>query len=236
MPRTAARKSQPAAQEKVKAKPKPRRRVAKPAEVQPLKRKEMLDRTRIAILQSALSHFSRQGFGGASLRDIAAEANVNHGMIRHIYGSKEGLWRATITFLFARVNFELNEDPATVASVSERERMKTLIRRYVAYCAKHPEHARLMVQQSIMGGTELAWAAEQFIKSRHDRDQPFFERLMASGDLPQVDTLALHFIIIGAAQMIYLLAPEVRAVNGKDVFEPAAVQKHADALVKILFR
>ena len=62
----------------------------------------MLDRTRNAILESALNHFSQRGLGGASLRDIAAEANVNHGMIRRIYGTKERLWRAVITVLFVR--------------------------------------------------------------------------------------------------------------------------------------
>lgn len=207
-----------------------------PPAKRPQKRKEMLDSTRIAILQSALNHFGRAGFEGASVRTIAADAGVNHGMIRHIYGSKEELWRQAITFLFARISNELSDNPEALVAVSDRDRMKATIRRYVEYCARYPEHARMMIQQSVTGGPKLTWAAEQFIHARHNRDLPFLDKLKKNGDIPQVDTIALHFIIVGAAQMIYLLAPEVRAVDGRDVFESSAIEKHADALVKLLFR
>lgn len=202
----------------------------------PLNRKEKLDRTRIAILESALKHFSELGFEGASVRTIAAEAGVNHAMIRHIYGSKNELWRHAITFLFERIGAELAQNAEEFAGLSDRERLKVQIRRYVAYCARHPEHARIMVQQSILAGPELTWAAEHFILSRHQRDLPFLEHLQKTGDLPKVDTLALHFVIIGACQMIYLLAPEVRAVDGRDVFDPEEIRKHADAVIGLLFR
>src|SRR5512139_3079821 len=69
-------------------------------------RKQRLNNTRVAILQSALDHFGKVGFEGASLRDIAADAGVNHAMIRHIYGTKQELWRQAITYLFERTNSE----------------------------------------------------------------------------------------------------------------------------------
>ena len=202
----------------------------------PPSRKQKLDRTRVAILQSAVEHFGRMGFEGVSLRAIATAAKVNHGMIRHIYGSKEELWRQAITFLFERTSIELSQNAEMLAGLDDRDRLKAYVRRYVDYCARHPEHARMMIQQSILAGPELTWAAEQFIRARHSRDLPFLDRLKAAGALPDVDTIALHFIIVGACQMIYLLAPEVRAVDGRDVFLPEAIRKHADAVIGILFR
>jgi AcrR family transcriptional regulator len=206
------------------------------AEAAQLNRKQKLDRTRVAILQSALEHFGRVGFDGASVRTIAADAKVNHGMIRHIYGSKKELWRHAITFLFERIDEELGQNAEELAGLSSRARHEAYIRRYVEYCARHPEHARIMIQQSIFMGPQLTWTAEQFISARHQRDLPFLEHLKKSGDLPNVDALALHFIIVGACQMIYLLAPEIRAVDGRDVFEKAAIRKHADAIVALLYR
>ncbi len=202
----------------------------------PLNRKQKLDRTRVAILQSALEHFGRMGFEGVSLRTIATAAGVNHGMIRHIYGDKDELWRQAVTFLFERTSIELSQNAEVLAGLDDRDRLKAYVRRYVEYCARHPEHARMMIQQSILAGPELTWAAEQFIRVRHSRDLPLLEWLKQAGVLPDVDTIALHFIIVGACQMIYLLAPEVRAVNGRNVFSPDAVKKHADAVVGILFR
>lgn len=199
-------------------------------------RKQRLNNTRVAILQSALDHFGKVGFEGASLRDIAADAGVNHAMIRHIYGTKQELWRQAITYLFERTNTELNQNAETLAGLSDVERMKAYIRRYVEYCAKYPEHARIMIQQSILEGPELTWAAEQFIGARYTRDIAFYERLQETGYLPKMDTTALRFIVVGACQMIYLLAPEVRTVAGRDVLTPEAIRKHADAVIALLFR
>jgi AcrR family transcriptional regulator len=59
-----------------------------------------MDRTlapaREALLRAALSSFAAHGFKGASTRAIAAAAGVNQGLIRHHFGSKEGLWRELI--------------------------------------------------------------------------------------------------------------------------------------------
>ncbi|MBR8744884.1 TetR/AcrR family transcriptional regulator [Nocardiopsis sp. MG754419] len=46
---------------------------------------------RARIRLAALGLFARQGFAGTSLRAIAAEAGVSHALVRHHYGSKEGL-------------------------------------------------------------------------------------------------------------------------------------------------
>jgi AcrR family transcriptional regulator len=199
-------------------------------------RKQRLNNTRIAILQSALDHFGKVGFEGASLRDIAADVGVNHAMIRHIYGTKQELWRQAITYLFERTNAELNQNAEALVGLSDVDRMKAYIRRYVEYCAKHPEHARIMIQQSILEGPELTWASEQFIRARYTRDIALYERLQDTGHLPKIDTVALRFIIVGACQMIYLLAPEANAVSGRNVMSPDSIRRHADAIISILFR
>ena len=115
-------------------------------------REARLETTRAALLASALDHFAKRGFAGASLREIAADAGVQHGMIRHVYRTKEELWRQVIAFLFERMEQEMPEDIATAQPDGRRESAERWIRWYVGYCARHPEHARLMVQQSILDG------------------------------------------------------------------------------------
>ena len=51
---------------------------------------------REALLRAALASFAAHGFKGASTRAIAAAAGANQGLIRHHFGSKEGLWRELI--------------------------------------------------------------------------------------------------------------------------------------------
>ena len=52
--------------------------------------------TREAIYQAALACFAREGFKGATLRTIAADAEVDPALIRHFLGSKQDLFDAVI--------------------------------------------------------------------------------------------------------------------------------------------
>ncbi|WP_203897739.1 TetR/AcrR family transcriptional regulator [Virgisporangium aliadipatigenens] len=52
--------------------------------------------TRAAILAAAREQFADKGYGGASLRTIAAAAGVDPGLIRHFYGSKDDLFAAAL--------------------------------------------------------------------------------------------------------------------------------------------
>ena len=101
--------------------------------------------TRARILQAALNAFAERGFEGASVRDIAAAANVNHGLIKYHFTDKDRLWKAAVGFLFERLDAEVTPTPEE-ENLPRRERLHAWVRRYVRYCARHPEHARIMVQ------------------------------------------------------------------------------------------
>ncbi|HEY0942007.1 MAG TPA: TetR/AcrR family transcriptional regulator [Steroidobacter sp.] len=199
-------------------------------------RSERLENTRAAILESALEHFARDGFEGASVRKIAAQAGVNHGMIRHIYGSKEELWQEAITFLFERLDAAVNVDAEIASGMDDRTLFETYVRRYVHYCAAHPEHARIMIQQSAMAGPQLEWAAKRFIRARHMVMYAPMKRLREQGQLPDLDPISLTFCLAGSCQTYFLLAPEVRALAGRDVFSPEEVEHHAQTVIQLFLR
>lgn len=212
------------------------RRKPRAAAAKPVTRSERLEVTRSGILQSALEHFARYGFEGASVRDIAAQTGVNHGMIRHIYGTKEELWREAITFLFERLDREVNLDAEIQAGRSDRELFIAYVQRYVSYCARHPEHARIMIEQSSRSGATLEWAAQRFIRARHLVSAGFIKRLVEQGILPDVDPWSLGFCLAASCQMFFVLAPEVRSLSGREVFTPEAVERHAQAVIRIFLR
>jgi AcrR family transcriptional regulator len=206
------------------------------AKVKPPTRSERLEVTSAGILQSALEHFARYGFEGASVRDITAQAGVNHGMIRHIYGTKEALWHEAIKFLFERLDREVNLDAEIRSGLSNRELFTAYVQRYVRYCAKHPEHARIMIQQSSMAGPQLEWAAKRFIRARHLVSGPVIERLMSNGDLPQVDPVSLAFSLAASCQMYFVLAPEVKSLTNRNVFSAGEIDRHAEAVLRLFLR
>ncbi len=48
--------------------------------------------TREAILEAATRRFATQGYGGAGVREIAADAGVTAALVNRYFGSKEGLF------------------------------------------------------------------------------------------------------------------------------------------------
>ena len=59
-----------------------------------------------ALVEAAIRLLDRRGAGDVSVRDIAAEARVNHGLVHHYFGSKEGLLREAVLRMSARVHRE----------------------------------------------------------------------------------------------------------------------------------
>lgn len=58
---------------------------------------------RAAILDSAAEMFAERGPGAASIRDIAARAHVNHGLVFRHFGTKEKLVAAVLDHLAAKL-------------------------------------------------------------------------------------------------------------------------------------
>lgn len=54
------------------------------------------DATKRQILEAAYEHFSRFGYHGASLRDIAAQSGISHPGLRHHFTTKEDLLLAVL--------------------------------------------------------------------------------------------------------------------------------------------
>ncbi|MGN0837001.1 MAG: TetR/AcrR family transcriptional regulator, partial [Akkermansia sp.] len=57
------------------------------------------DTTKAQIMRAAVQQFTRLGFEGAALRDIARAAGVNIGLIRYHFGSKADVYRDTLAYL-----------------------------------------------------------------------------------------------------------------------------------------
>ena len=58
------------------------------------RKQQATEATRAALLRVARQRFAEEGFSGAEIGRIAAEARVTTGAIYHHFGSKQGLFQA----------------------------------------------------------------------------------------------------------------------------------------------
>ncbi len=192
-------------------------------------------KTRGQILDAALQIFAEKGFDATSVREIAGSVGVNHGLIRHHFTNKEELWKEAVAFLFERMEAELAIEPGSEDHLSEFDRLKNGIRRYVRYCARHPEHARIMVQQSIHGSDRFRWMIENFIAPQHRAGHRSRDKHVAQGLWPEIEEVSITYILVAASQMPFVLAQEIQEIYGVDPTTPEWVERHADAILALFF-
>ena len=66
------------------------------------------DAVRRALTEAASHCFAERGIGPVSVREIAALAGVNHGLVHRHFGSKDGLVKATLSALSDSVDEKLD--------------------------------------------------------------------------------------------------------------------------------
>lgn len=198
------------------------------------RREEQKLATQARILDGALELFSSRGFEATSVRDIAAMANVSHAVIRLHYGSKAQLWQRAVDHLFDRVVIEMRPQPGDPDFEDGSKGIACFVRQYVRYCARHPEHARLMLLEAMHDNEQLQYAVEKHIAPSHR----FLERLlnpaMAQGIVPDVPIVNLIYIVAAAGQSVFALAQEARLIYGTDVLNDEFVECHADTVIRLL--
>jgi TetR/AcrR family transcriptional regulator len=190
--------------------------------------------SREAVLQAALGVFSRRGFKGATVREIARIAKVNHGTIRYHFGSKDKLWRAATSYLFARQEAELDLGELAGRGLDDATFLREAIGRYVRYCARHPEHARIALQESVVGGERLRWMSREHVRTIHGVIGAFLRGNMKKGLIREANTISLTYVLAMASQSVFLLEQEARAVHGVDVFAEEFVEQHVATVLGLL--
>jgi len=191
--------------------------------------------SRERILRAALRAFAVRGFDGASTREIAAEAGVNHGLIPYYFGSKQKLWQAAVDLAFEELSTGTREILADPSPLDDRDRAARLIRAHVRFVARHPEFVRLMHEEGKRSGPRMRWIADRHVKPLYRAIEVLIERGRARGTL-RIDIPPLHFfyVLAGAAGLIFHQAEECKRVAGVDPFDPEVVEEHARVVERLL--
>jgi AcrR family transcriptional regulator len=193
------------------------------------------DATRGRILAAALELFADRSFDGASTRDIAERAGVSQPSLGYHFRSKDELWRAAVSSLFAELEERMGARLHGLRGVDDVTRAELLVRDFIAFSAEHPQLHRIITQESKVDGDRMDWLVDQHVRPLYELTTGMFERLVAQGAVPDVPAPFLYYILTGAGPTIFVLAPECRRLAGFDPMAPDAVETHADIVVDLLF-
>src|ERR1700731_4135930 len=193
---------------------------------------------REALLESALVEFGAKGFDGASTRTIAARVQAHQPQINYHFETKTALWMAAGDHLFGLLRKAFDGVlPATLTDVETPQlgaAFADAISRFVRFAAEHPELNQIMVHEGTAASDRLTWMTATHVKPFFDGIRPAWQLLRKAGIAAPIDSEILYYVLIGAASLPYVNAPEVRLLTGRDPSNSKWIRAHADGLVAIL--
>jgi TetR/AcrR family transcriptional regulator len=190
------------------------------------------------LLESALVEFGAKGFEGASTRAIASRVQAHQPQINYHFESKTALWTAAVNYLFGLLGEALSDVLPTKLTEVDAPQLAAAfadaIRRLVRFAAEHPELNQIMVHEGTAASDRLTWMTETHVKPVFDAIGPAWQILRDAGFAAPIDNEILYYVLLGAASLPYVNAPEVRLLTGRDPNNAEWIRAHADGLVAIL--
>jgi AcrR family transcriptional regulator len=175
---------------------------------------------RARIRDAALSHFGEHGFERATIRGIAETAGVSSGLVRHHFGSKQGLREACdahLAKMVRRLNDQVRANP-TASDVNYVAAARAVVGPYQRYLARALAEGSATALFDEMVELSEQWLAEA------DQSRP---------DPPESDRKTRAAVSTAMALSIIVLHQHVSRAMGVEVFSPEGDQLLARALIDI---
>jgi TetR/AcrR family transcriptional regulator len=155
--------------------------------------------------------FAQQGFDAVSLRAIAQRAGLTHGLLRHHFGSKEDVWLAVVGAANAEYHQALG-----VLERSEGDPLaqgRALMETLSQISEQHPDIARLLFHESVVGGPRLD-AILRLLAPARERVTALLERLQSAGHFREHRAGDFFFFLVVATGAPFAFPALSRAMTG----------------------
>ena len=191
------------------------------------------ERTRRALIAAGISLFSQKGYDATSTRQIEAEAQVQRNLMTYHFGSKEQFWKACMTELNERMANQMEPVLAQSRDIATGERIRFMIRRFVRASAAVPEVGRIMFDEGRHASWRLEWLVENYAEGFFGAVGALFDEGRAAGIVADIPKLNFYYMVVGSAS-IFSMSAECTLLTGKDAFDPAMIDVHADAVATLI--
>jgi AcrR family transcriptional regulator len=150
-----------------------------------------MEQTQERLLNAAAELFSKKGYAGVSMRDIARAVGITQAAIYHHFPNKDALYIATVTHLFEQYTLGISEKMSAIDDPAQR--LELVIGAMLEAAEEDPRFRRIYMRELLEGDEQkLAAIAENAFIA-------FYEPLYAlMGELaPDSDSQLLIFSMAG---------------------------------------
>jgi len=195
----------------------------------------------LQILEVAETLFAEHGFEGASVRDIAKEADINVAMISYYFGSKEKLLESLFVRRISEVRLQI-ENTIQNEALSPLDKIYQLVDTYIERMVKRPSFHKLVVREQMLRKDSLVCL--QIIENKK-RNQALITSIIKDGQdkgifKNDIDVSLMMITMVGTANQLITTQHIYRKMNNledmpEDVFQENMKKKLSQHL-KTIFK
>jgi TetR/AcrR family transcriptional regulator len=205
----------------------------RPAKTVGIRERQRLE-TRAAVIDAAIALFAARGFDGTPLPTIATDSGVPVPLMIYHFKSKELLWRAAVTEIFARVEAHLEGHRAAIEAATGAQFYRCCARAHLTALARYPEYMRILFQEGTQKSDRLTWLVETHQGRMTEMLKAIIARAQAEGLVPAMNLDDAKFIFSGAFCLSVVLGPEYELVTGNDSRSDAYIERHINNCLRLL--
>ena len=169
-----------------------------------------MEQTEERLLNVAADMFSKHGYAGVSMRDIAKAVHITQAAIYHHFPSKDALYIAAVTYVFEQHTLEVSDQMSAIDDPSQR--LELLIVAMLEAMEEDPRFRRIYLRELLEGDElKLAAIAENAFTAFYE---PLYELM---GELAPGSDRQLHILSLAGLTFHHLearkLAPHLPHAN-----------------------
>ena len=161
--------------------------------------------TRKRLLEIARSLFSREGYEGARMDVLAAQAGVTKAMINYYYGGKKRLYRELILHDMQRLQKKLAAH--LPSHLPPDEKLARLIEILSGGYRENPDLVRILVREQMAGSRNLEPRVWKSLFQFYDTVRKVLQEGKDLGVFRIIDAHATHLSLVGGLVFYILTEP-----------------------------
>ncbi|OAN73394.1 TetR family transcriptional regulator [Sulfitobacter sp. EhC04] len=199
----------------------------------PKKTSRIQKRNRRLILEAALDVFSRHGYRGATLDQIAAEAGLSKPNILYYFDGKEDIH---VTLLSQLMDTWLDPLVAMSPAGEPVSEILSYVQRKLDMARDLPRESRLFANEILQGAPRIAPELTGHLKPLFDEKCALIAEWITQGRLPPLDPQHLIFSIWSTTQHYADFESQVRVLLGPTEDPHARASAHLRLMFETMLR
>ena len=167
---------------------------------------------------------------------IAEKAGIANSLMNYHFESKDDLWKQCVMQLGKRLEKRNAEVQAYFKDLHGIAALKAYTRQFIYFSAEHPEFYKVIFHEMCTQTDRADWLVETILRPLHDVfGGSQVSKASGKEEFRGIPSANISSIIIGASNVFFIHAFQMKKMYNTDPFEKDEIEKHADIVLDILF-